>query len=163
VIRLKRALVFVLVHGAEWVRKALVATPRGERFLRPGFEPLLWRIGTWRMWLAVEQARKHVPAYGRLLSEHGDPRVRVRGLVPDFSALPTTDKESYVLRFSTEERCRHGRIPTRGVWLVVHLWYLIGFQNRLLVLIRWSFSFATHGRGARLITGASTTSEQRDG
>jgi len=39
-------------------------------------------------------------------------------------------------------------------WLVVHLWYLIGFQNRILVLIRWSFSFATHGRGARLITEA---------
>ncbi len=36
-------------------------------------------------------------------------------------------------------------------WLVVHLWYLIGFQNRLLVVIRWSFSFWTHGRGARLI------------
>ena len=38
------------------------------------------------------------------------------------------------------------------VWLVIHLWYLIGFQNRLLVLIRWSISFWTHGRGARLIT-----------
>jgi NADH dehydrogenase len=38
-------------------------------------------------------------------------------------------------------------------WLVVHLWYLVGFQNRILVLVRWSFSFATHGRGARLITG----------
>jgi NADH dehydrogenase len=48
-------------------------------------------------------------------------------------------------------------------WLVVHLWYLIGFQNRLLVLIRWSFSFATHGRGARLITDASIRGERRDG
>jgi NADH dehydrogenase len=48
-----------------------------------------------------------------------------------------------------------------ATWLLVHLWYVIGFQNRLLVLIRWSFSFATHGRGARLITGASTHSEQR--
>jgi NADH dehydrogenase len=37
-------------------------------------------------------------------------------------------------------------------WLVIHLYYLIGFQNRLLVLIRWSFSFVTRGRGARLIT-----------
>jgi len=38
-------------------------------------------------------------------------------------------------------------------WLVVHLWYLIGFQNRLLVLIRWAFSFVLRGtRGARLIT-----------
>jgi NADH dehydrogenase len=36
-------------------------------------------------------------------------------------------------------------------WLVVHLWYLIGFQNRLLVVIRWAVSFFSHGRGARLI------------
>jgi NADH:quinone reductase (non-electrogenic) len=41
-----------------------------------------------------------------------------------------------------------------SVWLVVHLWYLIGFQNRLLVLTRWAFSFVTRGRGARLITAA---------
>ncbi len=37
-------------------------------------------------------------------------------------------------------------------WLVVHLWYLVGFQNRIVVFVRWSFSFLTHGRGARLIT-----------
>jgi NADH dehydrogenase len=37
-------------------------------------------------------------------------------------------------------------------WLVVHLWYLVGFQNRVVVFIRWSFSFATRGRGSRLIT-----------
>jgi NADH dehydrogenase len=38
-------------------------------------------------------------------------------------------------------------------WLFVHLFYLIGLENRLLVFIRWTFSFVTHGRGARLITG----------
>jgi NADH dehydrogenase len=37
------------------------------------------------------------------------------------------------------------------LWLVVHLFYLIGFQNRLVVLLRWTASFLTHGRGARLI------------
>jgi NADH:quinone reductase (non-electrogenic) len=37
-------------------------------------------------------------------------------------------------------------------WLLVHLFYLVGFQNRLLVFIRWSISFATRGRGVRLIT-----------
>jgi len=37
-------------------------------------------------------------------------------------------------------------------WLFVHLFYLVGFQNRVLVFIRWSVSFLTHGRGARLIT-----------
>jgi NADH dehydrogenase len=39
------------------------------------------------------------------------------------------------------------------MWLLIHLWYLIGFQNRLLVFLRWAISFLTHGRGARLITG----------
>ena len=37
------------------------------------------------------------------------------------------------------------------IWLTVHLWYLVCFQNRLLVFIRWLFSFFTRGRGARVI------------
>jgi len=48
-------------------------------------------------------------------------------------------------------------------WLLVHLWYLIGFQNRLLVLIRWIFSFVTHGRGARLITHVDSPSAEDPG
>jgi NADH dehydrogenase len=43
--------------------------------------------------------------------------------------------------------------PAWVFWLAVHLYYLIGFQNRVLVLIRWVFSFVTRGRGARLILG----------
>jgi NADH dehydrogenase len=42
-------------------------------------------------------------------------------------------------------------------WLVVHLFYLVGFQNRILVFIRWFVSFATHGRGARLIANAKNS------
>jgi NADH dehydrogenase len=42
------------------------------------------------------------------------------------------------------------------VWLVVHLFYLIGFENRLLVVLRWTISFVTRGRGARLIGEQST-------
>jgi NADH dehydrogenase len=41
--------------------------------------------------------------------------------------------------------------PAWATWLAVHLFYLIGFENRLLVLLRWSISFVTHGRGSRLI------------
>jgi NADH:ubiquinone reductase (H+-translocating) len=41
--------------------------------------------------------------------------------------------------------------PAWALWLGVHLAYLIGFQNRALVLTRWSISFFTHGRGARRI------------
>jgi NADH:ubiquinone reductase (H+-translocating) len=39
------------------------------------------------------------------------------------------------------------------IWLSVHLLYLVGLQNRLLVMVRWSAGFVTRGRGARLITG----------
>ena len=48
-------------------------------------------------------------------------------------------------------------------WLTVHLWYLIGFENRILVLIRWAFSFIAHGRGARLITGQPVGSTTASG
>jgi NADH dehydrogenase len=42
-------------------------------------------------------------------------------------------------------------------WLFVHLFYLIGLQNRLIVFTRWCWSFVTHGRGARLITAQAIT------
>jgi len=35
-------------------------------------------------------------------------------------------------------------------WLVVHLWFLMGFQNRLFVMLEWALSFIRHGREARL-------------
>jgi NADH dehydrogenase len=38
------------------------------------------------------------------------------------------------------------------IWLVVHLVYLIGFENRAVVLVRWAYNFVTHGRGARVIS-----------
>ena len=41
--------------------------------------------------------------------------------------------------------------PAWALWLLVHIFYLIGFQNRLLVILRWTISFLTRGRGARLI------------
>jgi NADH dehydrogenase len=41
--------------------------------------------------------------------------------------------------------------PAWALWLLVHIFYLVGFQNRLLVVLRWTISFVTRGRGARLI------------
>ena len=53
-----------------------------------------------------------------------------------------------------------GRLHLSGylgwlTWLFVHLLYLAGFQNRLLVLLQWAWNYLTHNRAARLITGAS--------
>ncbi len=53
-----------------------------------------------------------------------------------------------------------GRIHLSGypgwlAWLFVHLMNLVGYQNRLLVLLQWAWNYVTRNRAARLITGAS--------
>ncbi|MGO9464814.1 MAG: NAD(P)/FAD-dependent oxidoreductase [Isosphaeraceae bacterium] len=52
---------------------------------------------------------------------------------------------------------RIGRFKTSGLiawllWLFVHILFLIGFRNRLVVMIQWAWSYITFDRGARLIT-----------
>ncbi|MGB6994037.1 MAG: NAD(P)/FAD-dependent oxidoreductase, partial [Thermoanaerobaculia bacterium] len=37
------------------------------------------------------------------------------------------------------------------LWLFVHIMYLVGFANRILVLFQWAYSYITRGRGARII------------
>lgn len=39
------------------------------------------------------------------------------------------------------------------LWTFVHLMYLVGFENRLMVFLQWTWSYITKNRGARLITG----------
>jgi len=39
------------------------------------------------------------------------------------------------------------------LWLFVHIYYLIGFDNKLLVLFQWAWNYITRKRGAQLITG----------
>jgi len=58
----------------------------------------------------------------------------------------------------------HGLIAWLA-WLVVHIYYLIGFKNRLLVFMQWAWSYVTYKKGARLIlnkewrTHTTTTAE----
>jgi NADH dehydrogenase len=40
-------------------------------------------------------------------------------------------------------------------WIFLHIFFLIGFRNRLLVLIQWAWAYFTYQRGARLITERS--------
>ena len=38
-------------------------------------------------------------------------------------------------------------------WLFIHIFFLIGFRNRIIVMVQWAWAYFTHERGARLITG----------
>ncbi|MDX2015864.1 MAG: NAD(P)/FAD-dependent oxidoreductase [Myxococcaceae bacterium] len=53
-----------------------------------------------------------------------------------------------------------GRFKITGMigwlaWVLIHIIFLIGFRNRVLVMIQWAWAWATFGRGARLITGTT--------
>jgi NADH:ubiquinone reductase (H+-translocating) len=68
----------------------------------------------------------------------------------DKGSLATIGRAAAVAQF--------GRIHISGFvawlsWLFVHIFFLIGFRNRLLVFIQWAWSYVTYERGARLITG----------
>ncbi|MGI9185370.1 MAG: NAD(P)/FAD-dependent oxidoreductase [Solirubrobacteraceae bacterium] len=54
-------------------------------------------------------------------------------------------------------------LPAWLIWLGVHIWYLIGYQNRLVVMLRWSTSFLSRGRAqcSRIISGPVGESQQR--
>lgn len=51
-----------------------------------------------------------------------------------------------------------GRLGVHGfsawfTWIFVHIFFLIGFRNRLIVMLEWAWSYITYGLGARLIYG----------
>lgn len=44
-------------------------------------------------------------------------------------------------------------LPAWAAWLLVHLVFLIGFRNKLAVLLQWAYSYFTYKRGSRIIMG----------
>jgi NADH:ubiquinone reductase (H+-translocating) len=111
-----------------------VRGPDGKAVVLPGVAPVAMQQGRYAARLVRARLR------GRTI---GPFRYRDKG------NLATIGRARAV---ADPRAIRISGFPAWIAWLVVHLWYLIGFQNRLLVLIRWSFSFFSHGRGARLIS-----------
>ena len=48
-------------------------------------------------------------------------------------------------------RVRFAGFPAWIAWLVVHIYFLVGFKNRLFVVLSWAWSYLSFRRGARLI------------
>jgi NADH:ubiquinone reductase (H+-translocating) len=51
---------------------------------------------------------------------------------------------------------RFSGFPAWFAWLTIHVFYLIGFENRVVVLLRWGYGYFTRRRGNRLITEAAS-------
>ena len=70
----------------------------------------------------------------------------------DYGNLATIGRMAAVVHF--------GRLKLSGLlawwfWLVAHLFFLIGFRNRIIVLTNWAWSYWTYQRHARIIVGRS--------
>jgi NADH dehydrogenase len=49
-------------------------------------------------------------------------------------------------------RLKFGGFPAWLTWIFIHIAYLIEFDNKLVVLVRWAWNYLTKKKGARLIT-----------
>jgi NADH dehydrogenase len=75
----------------------------------------------------------------------------------DKGSLATIGRARAVADFG---RIRFGGFVAWLSWLAIHIFFLIGFRNRVLVLISWAWSYLTFRRGARIITGVPPLPEK---
>ncbi|MGZ5444526.1 MAG: NAD(P)/FAD-dependent oxidoreductase [Thermoanaerobaculia bacterium] len=68
----------------------------------------------------------------------------------DKGSLATIGRAAAVADFG---RFRFGGFFAWMAWLLIHIFFLIGFRNRFLVITQWAWAYLTYQRGARLITG----------
>lgn len=103
--------------------------------LVPGVAPAAMQAGAW--------AARNVTR--RLEGRPAEPfRYRDKGM------LATLGRAAAVAQLG---RWKFSGYPAWLLWLFVHVLFLIGFRNRVIVLIQWAWSYLTYDRGARLITG----------
>lgn len=69
----------------------------------------------------------------------------------DKGSLATIGRAAAVADFGG--RKKFGGFFAWMAWLVIHIFFLIGFRNRFLVISQWAWAYLTYQRGARLITG----------
>jgi NADH dehydrogenase len=77
----------------------------------------------------------------------------------DKGSLATIGRARAVADFG---RIRFGGFIAWLAWLAIHIFYLIGFRNRIFVLISWAWSYITFRRGARIITGVPAQPDKEE-
>jgi NADH dehydrogenase len=74
----------------------------------------------------------------------------------DDGSLATIGRMAAVAQFG---RLKLSGLPAWTVWLLAHIAFLIGFRNRLVVMLDWAWAYWTHQRHARIIVGEDKRSE----
>lgn len=110
---------------------------------------------------ALEQDGRPVPGVapaakqmGRHVAQAIRARLQGRAAAPfryrDFGNLATIGRQAAVVDFG---RLRFSGVIAWWFWLWAHVFFLIGFRNRLVVLLNWTWAYWTYQRGARIILG----------
>ncbi len=102
--------------------------------------------------VAIQEGRFVVKLVRHEIEGHSATETRPAFHYHDKGSLATIGRAAAVAQF--------GKIHISGyiawlTWLFVHIFFLIGFQNRILVFVQWAWSYFTYERGARLITGST--------
>jgi len=89
----------------------------------------------------------------RMISEDlkGKPRSAFRYF--DKGDMATIGRKAAVAKIEWPFKAHWSGLPAWVTWLTVHIFFLIGFRNRLVVLLEWVWNYFTFTHGARLITG----------
>ena len=143
-------------HPEVFVIGDLAALKDASGKLLPGVAPVAILEGRFVAKLIRHELKSGALPYSRSSRESGGVEVSSESR-PAFSYrdkgnLATIGRAAAIAQF--------GRIHISGflawlAWLFVHILFLIGFRNRVLVFIQWAWSYATYERGARLITGGT--------
>ena len=107
---------------------------QGERAL-PGVSPV-----------AMQQGR-HV---GRMIANDLAKKERETFHYTDKGSMATIGRSRAIAQTG---RFKMSGYPAWMAWLAVHIFFLIGFKNRVFVLLNWAYSYFVYQRGARIITG----------
>jgi NADH dehydrogenase len=135
-------------HPEVFVIGDLAALKDASGNLLPGVAPVAIQEGRFVGKLIMRELEKRPPSFSRSLREGGDFDFHYH----DKGSLATIGRSAAIAQF--------GKIHISGfaawlAWLFVHILFLIGFRNRMLVFIQWAWSYFTYERGARLITGGT--------
>ena len=139
-------------HREVFVIGDLAALTDKSGKMLPGVAPVAILEGRFVAKLIARELKAGAPSFSRPLPEGGDIDSRPAFRYYDKGSLATIGRAAAVAQF--------GKIHISGflawmAWLFVHILFLIGFRNRVLVLTQWAWSYFTYERGARLITGGT--------
>jgi NADH dehydrogenase len=97
---------------------------------------------------AAKQMGRHVGTTIRARLRGSDERQPFR--YRDDGSLATIGRMAAVAQFG---RLKLSGFPAWVVWLLAHIYFLIGFRNRLVVMLDWAWAYCTHQRHARIVSG----------